>query len=86
MLVLKFVIPFTTLAFPATRHSVGGITAVATCIIIGTVFERYLWIGGVKGGEGTYPILAAIVVSGVVATIGFFLVRMRLQSIQLVKG
>lgn len=86
MIVLKFVIPFTTLAFPVTRHNVKATAAVATCIIIGTLFERYVWIGGVKGGVGTYPILVAIAVSGVVATIGFFLVRMRLQRIQLVKG
>ncbi|MBI3479764.1 MAG: hypothetical protein HY016_05330 [Nitrosomonadales bacterium] len=86
MIVLKFVIPFTMLAFPVTRHSVQATTAVATSIIIGTLFERYVWIGGVKDGVGTYPILAAIVVGGVVATIGFFLVRMRLQSTQLVKG
>lgn len=86
MIALKLVIPFSTLAFPYTRHSVNAIAAVATCIIIGTLFERYVWIGGVNGGVGSYPVLAAIVVSGVVATIGFFLVRMRLQSIQLVKG
>jgi hypothetical protein len=86
MFVLKLVVPFSTLAFPFTRHNAKATVAVATCIIIGTIFERYVWIGGVKGGVGTYPIIAAIVVSGVVATIGFFLVRMRLQSIQLVKG
>jgi hypothetical protein len=86
MIALKLVIPFTTLAFPYTRHHVKATVAVATCIIIGTLFERYVWIGGVNGGIGTYPVLAAIVVSGVVAAIGFFLVRLRLQSIQLVKG
>ncbi len=86
MFALKFVIPFSTLALTFTRHNIKATTAVATCIIIGTLFERYVWIGGVKGGVGTYPIFAAIVVSGVVATIGFFLVRMRLQSTQLVKG
>src|SRR5450759_1024821 len=86
MFVLKCVIPFSTLAMTYTRHNVKATAAVAVCIIIGTLFERYVWIGGVKGGVGPYPILAAIVVSGVVATIGFFLVRMRLQSIQLVKG
>jgi hypothetical protein len=86
MFTLKLVIPFSTLAMPFTRHNVKATVAVATCIIIGTIFERYVWIGGVNGGVGSYPILAAIVVSGVVATIGFFLVRMRLHSIQLVKG
>ena len=85
MFVLKFVIPFCTLALTFTRHNIKATAAVAVCIIIGTLFERYVWIAGVEG-TGTYPILAAIVVSGVVATIGFFMVRMRLQSSQLVKG
>jgi hypothetical protein len=58
---------------------------VATCIIIGTLLERYVWIAGVNG-TGSYPVLITLVASGVVAIIGFFLVRMRLQSIQLVKG
>jgi hypothetical protein len=86
MFALKFVIPFSTLALPFTRHNIKATAAVATCIIIGTIFERYVWIGGVKGGVGSYPILAAIVVSGVVAAIGFFLVRMRMQRTQLIKG
>ena len=83
---LKLIIPFSALAMPFVRHNVKATMAVAACIIIGTVFERYVWIAGVNGGIGTYPVLAAIVVSGVVATIGYFLVRMRLHSIQLVKG
>ena len=83
---LKLVIPFSALALTYTRHNVKATMAVAICIIIGTIFERYVWIAGSKGGIGTYPILAAIVVSGVVATIGYFLVRMRLHSLQLVKG
>lgn len=86
MIVLKFVIPFTMFAFPFTRHSIRATSVVATCIIIGTIFERYVWIGGVKGGVGTYPIVVAIVVSGLVATIGFFLVRIRMQRTQLIKG
>jgi hypothetical protein len=87
MIALKFVIPFSTLAFPYTRHNIKATTAVATCIIIGTIFERYVWIGGVKGGVGAYPILAAIVVSGLVAAVGFFLVRMRMQRTRLlIKG
>ncbi len=86
MFALKFVIPFSTLAFPFTRHNVNATTAVATCIIIGTIFERYIWISGSNNGVGTYPVLMALVVSGVVAAIGFFLVRMRMQSIQLIKG
>jgi len=49
------------------------------------LFERYVWIGGIHG-TGPYPILAAIVVGGIVASIGFFLVRMRMQSTRLIKG
>ncbi len=86
MFVLKFVVPFSTLALTYTRHNAKATVAVATCIIIGTLFERYVWIGGVKGGVGAYPILTAILVSGAVAAIGFFLVRMRLQNTHLVKG
>ncbi|MEO8342661.1 MAG: hypothetical protein ABI536_02480 [Gallionella sp.] len=85
MIVLKFVIPFSTLAMPFTRHNIKATAAVATCIIIGTLLERYVWIAGVHG-TGTYPVSTAIIVGAVVATIGFFLVRMRLQSSQLVKG
>ena len=54
-LALKFVIPFTLLAFPAPRHNIHMITAVAVCIIAGTLFERYVWIGGING-TGPYPI------------------------------
>ncbi|MCR4303945.1 MAG: hypothetical protein NUV63_06935 [Gallionella sp.] len=84
-LALKFVIPFTLLAFPAPRHNIHMITAVAVCIIAGTLFERYVWIGGING-TGPYPIMAAIVVGGAVAGIGFFLVRFALQRMQIIKG
>ena len=86
VIALKLVIPFSALAMPFVRHNINAIVAVATCIIIGTIFERYVWIAGAHGGVGSYPYVAAIVVSAVVAAIGFFLVRMRLQSIQLIKG
>ena len=85
MFALKFVIPYSALAMTYTRHSAAATTVVAACIIIGTLFERFVWIAGVNG-TGTYPLLATVVVTGVVATIGFFLVRMRMQSIQLIKG
>jgi hypothetical protein len=85
MLVLKFVVPFVAFAFPAPRHSVPAINAVAVCIIVGTLFERYVWIGGITG-KGSYPILATVVVGGLVAAIGFFLVRMRMQRTELIKG
>jgi hypothetical protein len=86
VIALKLVIPFSALAMPFTRHNVKATMAVGACIIIGTIFERYVWIAGVHDGVGVYPYFAAIVVSAVVATIGFFLVRMRLHGIQLVKG
>ena len=85
MLVLKFVIPFATLCFPGPRHNVNATVFVATCIIIGTLFERFVWIGGVNG-TGNYPVLAAIVVGGIVALIGYFLVRGFMQSRSLIKG
>lgn len=85
MLVLKFVIPFVTFCFPGPRHNPQAINAVAVCIIVGTLFERYSWIGGIKG-TGPYPIFATIAVGAVVGTIGYFLVRMRMQRTQLIKG
>jgi len=86
MIFLKFVIPFSALAFGFFRHNVQATMAIAACIITGTLFERYLWIGGVNNGMGDYPVVAAIVVSGIVALIGFFLVRMRMQQAQFIKG
>lgn len=85
MFALKFVLPFTLLSFPFTRHHVGATMFVAAGIIIGTLFERYIWIAGING-TGNYPIIATIVVSGVVLALGIFLVRMRMQKLQLIKG
>ncbi len=85
VLALKFVIPFASLCFPATRHSVTAITAVATSIIVGTILERFIWIAGIYG-SGSYPVGAAIVVWGIVALAGFFLVRGFMQSRSLIKG
>jgi hypothetical protein len=86
MFVLKFVVPFVSLSFPFTRHNVNAVTFVAACIIIGTVFERFIWISGSNNGVGTYPVLTAVIVSGVVAAIGYVLVRMQMQRTQLIKG
>lgn len=85
VLVLKFVVPFVTLCFPQARHNPQTINAVAASIIVGTLFERYVWIGGING-TGSYPIFATIIVGVAVATIGYFLVRMRMQRTQLIKG
>jgi hypothetical protein len=59
--------------------------AVATCIIIGTLFERYVWVGGVTG-SGPYPILAIIAVIGMVDETDSFLVRAYMQNTRLIKG
>lgn len=83
MLVLKFVIPFVTLCFPGPRHNPVAINAVAASIIVGTLFERFVWIGGIKG-TGSYPILAIIAVGGAVAAVSFFLVRARMRRNQLI--
>ncbi len=85
MLVLKFVVPFVAFCFPGPRHNVTAINVVAICIIIGTLFERYVWIGGVTG-TGSYPFVATICVGGIVALIGFYLVRGYMQSRNLIKG
>ena len=85
MVALKFVIPFVSLCFPATRHNVQATVAVACCIITGTLFERYIWVAGVNG-TGTIPVLMALVVGAVLATVGFVLVRGTMRRNQLIKG
>ena len=85
MIALKFIIPFSVFSFPGPRHNVNAIMAVAACIIVGTLFERYVWIGGING-TGPYPVMAAILVGGAVALIGFVLVRMSMNRAQLLKG
>ncbi len=85
VLALKFVVPFVAFCFPAPRHSPAAINAVAIGIIIGTIFERYVWIGGVNG-TGSYPIVATVVVSAIVAGIGYYSVRILMQRNQLIRG
>ena len=83
-LALKFVIPFVALSFPGPRHSPRAIIAIAGGIIVGTLFEHYTWIAGING-TGTMPVLAAILISSVVAAIGFVLVRWEMYRKQLIK-
>ena len=85
MVALKFVIPFVTLCFPVTRHKPQATVAVAVCIILGTLFERYTWISGING-TGTMPVVAALVVIGVLGLIGFVLVREAMRRDHLIKG
>ncbi|CAH1904371.1 putative menaquinol oxidoreductase complex ACIII, membrane subunit ActF [Candidatus Nitrotoga sp. HW29] len=84
MIILKFVIPFTVLAMRSSRHSPPIILTVAASIIVGTLFERYVWISGVNG-TGTIPVFAALVIVPVVAVIGFLLVRRTMVRSQLLK-
>ena len=83
-LVLKFIIPFSVLSMRVCRHSPPAILTVATCIVVGTLFERYTWIAGING-SGTMPVLSALVVSAVVAITGFMLVRRSMRRSHLIK-
>ena len=83
-LFLKFVIPFVVLSFPGPRHSPRTILAIAGGIIVGTLFERYTWIAGING-TGAMPVLATILISSVVAAIGFALVRWEMHRRHLIK-
>ena len=85
MVALKFIIPFVSLCFPLVRHNPQAIVGVASCIILGTLFERFNWIAGITG-TGTVPVVTAIVVVGVLAAIGFMLVRGSMRRDNLIKG
>ena len=85
VLALKFVIPFVAFCFPGPRHSISATNALAIGIIIGTLFERFVWIGGITG-KGDYPVVATVVIGGAVGLIGYFLVKMRMQRSVLVEG
>jgi hypothetical protein len=47
--------------------------------------ERFVWIAGIDT-QGTYPIVAALLVTGVVGTIGFFSVRVMMLRTQIIRG
>ena len=85
MVAMKFVIPFVSLCFPVTRHNVQATMAVAVSMIVGTLFERFVWIAGVDE-KGTVPVLAFLVVGAVAAFIGYILVRSALRRNQLIKA
>ena len=84
MIILKLIIPFTVLAMRPSRHSPPIILAVAASIIVGTLFERYIWISGVNG-TGTMPVLAVLVIAPVLAVTGFLLVRRMMARSHLIK-
>ncbi len=85
MIAMKFVIPFVSLCFPVTRHNVHATMAVAVSLIVGTVFERFVWIAGVDE-KGAVPVLAFLVVGAVTAVAGYILVRSALRRNQLIKA
>jgi Ni/Fe-hydrogenase subunit HybB-like protein len=85
MIFMKFVIPFSVLAFPRSRHTPAVILGVAGSIILGTLCERYTWVAGVNG-TGTIPVLWGIVVTAVVAFIGYKLVGGAMRRNHLIKG
>ncbi len=84
MIVLKLIIPFTVLAMRASRQSPPIILTVAASIIVGTLFERYIWISGVNG-TGTMPLLAVLVITPILAVTGFLLVRRMMARNHLIK-
>jgi hypothetical protein len=85
MVALKFVIPFVSLCFPATRHNPKATVAVAVGIITGTLLERFVWIAGING-TGTIPVLWGALVSIAVIVVGYQLVRRTMARNQLIKG
>jgi hypothetical protein len=85
MIALKFVIPFVSLTFPGMRHSPVAINFVAVCIIIGTLFERMNWVIGMDA-KTSVPLVMLIVVGGIVATIGYFLVRNNMRKNQVLRA
>jgi len=85
MVACKFVIPFVALCFPVVRHNVQATMAVAACLIVGTLFERFVWVAGVDP-KGSVPVLAFLAVAAVTAVAGYFLVRSALRRNQLIKA
>ena len=85
MVFMKFVIPFVVFCFPSPRHSPQAIVGVAGVIIVGTIFERFVWVAGING-SGTIPVLWGLLVSMVVIVIGYQLVRRTMTRSQMIKG
>jgi len=74
--ILKFVIPFSVLVFPYSRHEPRVIGAVAVSIIAGYWIERYTWIAGTASDSPLAMFSPfGIAVSVVVFAAAFFLVR-----------
>jgi hypothetical protein len=85
MVFMKFVIPFVALCFPVMRHSPQAIVSIASIMIVGTVFERFVWVAGING-TGSLPILWGGVAIVVVAFAGYFLVSRSMRRNQLIRA
>jgi hypothetical protein len=84
--ILKFVIPFPVLVFPQSRVSRSIIAFVAVSIICGYWIERYVWIAGTAADSPRAMFSPfAIIVSLVVFTMGFFMVRGAMTKYGLLK-
>jgi hypothetical protein len=84
--VLKFIIPFSVLIFPYSRHTLTVIAPVAASIIVGYWIERYTWIAGTTA-DSPWPALSVfgIVASVVIFGTAIYLVRRTLENYALVK-
>ena len=89
-LVLKFIIPFVTFAvWTPNRHNPNVILFVAASIILGTWIERYTWISGSVSPEFYHIPMTSVfdvVVTLVVAGLGWFSVRTTLSKYGLVRN
>lgn len=88
-LVLKFLIPFCTLAITPNRHSPPVIVMVAFSIVIGTWIERYVWISGSVDPQYYHTPMSSIgdiVVTAVVIAASWFAVKWSLTRYGLIRN
>ena len=88
-LVLKFVIPFCTLAITPNRHNPAVIVMVACSIVLGTWLERFTWISGSVANEYTHtPMssIADILATAVVIGVSWFAVKWSLTRYGLIRN
>jgi len=88
-LVFKFVIPFLTFIFTASRHNPVVIVTVACFIVLGTWIERYVWIAGSTSVENYHlPMtnMFDLAVTIAVVVISWFAVKMTLNRYGLIKA
>ena len=87
-LVLKFIIPFFTLAITPNRHNPAVIVMVAFSIVIGTWIERYTWISGSVDPQYYHTPMSSIwdiLVTAVVFGVSWFAVKWSLTRYGLIR-